>query len=362
MDRRDLWVIHLDMDAFFAAVEQRDNPRLRGKPVVVGGSPGARGVVSTCSYEARKFGVRSAMPAREAVRLCPHAIFIRPNMAKYAEVSRQIRQIMQRYTDVIEPISLDEAYLDVSGRDASAIARDLKEAIRRELRLTGSAGVSYCKIFAKMASDMEKPDGLTVVTWERAQEMLPALPVRRLHGVGPAGEQALKAVGIITCGDVLRYDPEVLRKHFGRRAEDLIMLARGIDPRPVEPSQEAKSIGEENTFTQDQPNREYLATVLDRYAANLAEELKRHSLACRTVTVKIKWNQFVEGGPKGGDFLTITRSHTLPGPTQDAAVLARTAREVFAKVEFGGKRVRLLGLSLHNFVHPGDLIQTRLPI
>ncbi len=362
MERRDLWVIHLDMDAFFASVEQRDNPRLRGKPVVVGGSPGARGVVSTCSYEARKFGVRSAMPSREAVRLCPHAIFVRPNISKYAEVSRQIRQIMQRHTDIIEPMSLDEAYLDVSGKDAVAVARTLKEQIRKELNLTGSAGVSYCKIFAKMASDMEKPDGLTVVSWERAQEMLPTLPVRKLHGVGPAGEQALKAVGIITCGDILRYDPDVLRRQFGSRADYLIMLAKGIDPRPVETSHETKSIGEETTFNYDQTDREYLGGVLDKFAVNLAGDLKRHTLACRTITVKIKWNQFVEGGPKGGDFLQITRSFTLPGPTQDAAQISRTAREILDRVDFGTKKVRLLGMSLHNFVHPGDLIQSRLPI
>lgn len=184
--RTDLWVIHLDMDAFFASVEQRDNPRLKGKPVIVGGPPSSRGVVSTCSYEARRFGVRSAMPSREALRLCPQAVFIRPNHAKYAAVGRQVRAIMRRFTDVIEPLSIDEAFLDVSGQDAVQVARELKEAIRAELRLTGSAGVSYCKFMAKLASDMQKPDGLTVITWERAQALLPTLPVRKLWGVGPA--------------------------------------------------------------------------------------------------------------------------------------------------------------------------------
>lgn len=362
VDRRELWVLHLDMDAFFASVEQRDNPRLRGRPVIVGGSPTARGVVSTCSYEARKFGVRSAMPSREALRLCPHAIFISGNMAKYSEVGQQIRAIMRRYTDVIEPMSIDEAYLDLTGKDALAVGRALKEAIRTELRLTASIGISYCKFLAKMASDMEKPDGFTVMTWERAQALLPDLPVRRLHGVGPASEQALKAVGIITCGDVLRYDPDVLRKHFGRRADELILLARGIDMRPVEPRQEVKSIGEENTFAHDMADRVYLAGLLDQYAARLAADLKRQSLACRTVTVKVKWNVFVEGGPKGGDFLTITRSQTLAAPTADAAEIGRAAREIFSRVEFEGRKVRLLGLSLHNFVKPGELIQARLPL
>lgn len=359
---RSLWVIHLDMDAFFASVEQRDNPRLRGKPVVVGGSPNSRGVVSTCSYEARKFGVRSAMPAREALRLCPQAVFIRPNMAKYSQVSQQIRQIMRRFTDVIEPISVDEAFLDVTGQDAVAVGRALKEAVRSELRLTASAGISYCKFLAKMASDMEKPDGFTVVTWERAQSLLPTLPVRRLWGVGPATEQGLKALGINTCGDLLQYDLQVLRKHMGRRADELMLLARGIDPRPVAPRLEAKSIGEENTFAVDQSDRAYLAGLLDQYAARLAAELTQQGLAARTVTVKIKWNRFIEGGVRGGDFQQITRSQTLPLPTSSPAEIARVAREIFSRVEWEGRRVRLLGLAVHNFVHRGELVQSRLPV
>jgi DNA polymerase-4 len=362
VDRRELWIIHLDMDAFFASVEQRDNPRLRGKPVVVGGAPNARGVVSTCSYEARQFGVHSAMPSREALRLCPQAIFIRPSMAKYSEVGQQIRAIMRRYTTVIEPMSIDEAYLDVTGQDAIAVGRSIKEAIRRELRLTASVGIAYCKFLSKMASDMEKPDGFTVMSWERAQALLPDLPVRRLHGVGPASEHALKQVGIITCGDVLRYDPDVLRNHFGRRADELIMLARGIDPRPVETTHEMKSLGEENTFAFDQNDRAHLAGLLDQYAGRLAADLARHNLACRTVTVKIKWNVFMDGGHKGGEFQQITRSQTLASPTADAAEIAQTAREVFARVDWEGRKIRLLGLSLHNFVKPGELVQARLPL
>lgn len=357
-----LWIVHLDMDAFFASVEQRDNPRLRGKPVIVGGTPGSRGVVATCSYEARAFGVRSAMPSREAARLCPHAIFIRPGFEKYTEASRKIRQIMHRYSDLVEPMSLDEAYLDVSGQDAVAVGRRLKEEILREVRLTSSVGVSYCKFLSKIASDLEKPNGFTVITPERAQELLPTFPVRKLHGVGPASEAALKALGVYTCGDILRHDPNVLRKHFGRRADELILLAQGIDPRPVEVNDETKSIGEETTFPIDQSNREYLMTVLDQFAANITGDMRRQSLAARTVTVKVKWNVFVEGGPKGGDFQAITRSHTLPVPVTEAADVARTAREIFSRVEWEGRKVRLLGLSLHNFVHPGDLVQSRLPI
>lgn len=360
--RRDLWVLHLDMDAFFAAVEQRDNPRLQGKPIVIGGSPNSRGVVSTCSYEARRFGVRSAMPSREALRLCPQAVFLRPNMAKYSEVGRQVRQIMHRFTDQIEPMSIDEAYLDVAGQDALAVGRALKEAIQRELRLTASVGVSYCKFLAKMASDMEKPNGFTVITWERAQELLPPLPVRRIHGVGPASEQALKALGITTCADLLAYDQELLRKRFGRRADELALLAQGIDPRPVMPRSEAKSIGEENTFPVDQTDRAHLAGLLEQYARNLSADLQRQQLAARTVTVKIKWNVFVEGGPRGGDFRQITRSQSLAMPTNDPAAIGRAAREIFARVDWEGRKVRLLGLSVHNFVHKGELIQARLPL
>jgi len=302
------------------------------------------------------------MPSREALRLCPQAIFIRPNIAKYSEVGRQVRQIMHRYTDLVEPMSIDEAYLDLSGRGAIAVGRALKEAIQSELRLTASVGVSYCKFLAKMASDMEKPNGFTVITWERAQTLLPTLPVRRIYGVGPAGEQALRALGINTCGDLINYDPEVLRKHFGRRADELTLLARGIDTRPVITTHETKSIGEENTFAVDQSDRAYLSDQLTAYAANLASQLHRQQLAARTVTVKIKWNLFIEGGPKGGDFQQITRSQTLAMPTNDAQEIGRAAREIFARIEFEGRKVRLLGLSVHNFVHRGELIQARLPI
>ncbi|MGE5674031.1 MAG: Y-family DNA polymerase, partial [Mycobacterium leprae] len=252
--------------------------------------------------------------------------------------------------------------LDVSDQDALAVGRALKEEIRRELRLTASVGISYCKFLAKMASDMEKPNGFTVVTALRAQELLPTMPVRRLWGVGPASEQALKALGITTCGEILRHDPAILRRHFGRRADELIMLARGIDPRPVEASHEMKSIGQEQTFAQDQSNRVYLGQMLDRYAQELCADLERYGLAARTVTLKIKWNVFVPGGPTGGDFLSITRSHTLDSPTHDTGEIAQVARELLAHVEWEGRKVRLIGLSLHNFVRPGDLIQARLPL
>lgn len=362
MDRDDLWVIHLDMDAFFAAVEQRDNPRLRGRPVIVGGPPHSRGVVATASYEARKFGVHSAMPSREAVRLCPQAIFIQPSHGKYTEVSNQIRAIMARYSAKIEPLSVDEAFLDVSGEDAIALGKRLKEDIRRELRLTGSVGVSYCKFLAKLGSDMQKPDGFTVIDRARAAQLLPGLPVRKLYGVGPRSDQTLAALGIKTCADLLKADIEVVRRHFGRRADELVALARGIDPRPVATNNESKSIGEENTFAQDQTDRAHLEGLLEEYAGRLARDLKAQGLACRTVTVKIKWDQFVPEGPRGGDFLAITRSHTMAGPSEDPVVIAETARDLFRRVDWEGRKVRLLGLSVSNFARPGDLIQLRLPL
>jgi DNA polymerase-4 len=269
---------------------------------------------------------------------------------------------MRRYTEIIEPLSLDEAYLDVTGQDAIAIGRDLKAAVLRETRLTASVGVSYCKFLAKLGSDMDKPNGLTVIDWDRAQQMLPGMPVRKLWGVGPASEQALGKLGIVTCADLLRHDPEVLRRHYGRRADELILLASGIDFRGIEANHEMKSVGEETTFPHDQTDRAYLGGLLEQMAGRLAQELTQSNMASRTVTVKIKWNVFIEGGSKGGDFLQNTRSYTVPMPTADPAEIGRVAREIFSRVEWEGRKIRLLGLQLHNFVQRGDVVQTRLPI
>lgn len=347
-----LRIIHLDMDAFFASVEQRDNPRLRGKPVVVGGPPASRGVVATCSYEARAFGVHSAMPSREAARLCPRAIFVPPHFEKYSLVSQQIREIMGRFTRLIEPMSLDEAYLDVEGQDAVAVGRRIKELIRSELNLPSSVGVSYCKFLAKVASDLEKPDGFCVVDEQRASALLPSLAVRRLPGVGPVSEAALQRLAIETVGDLLNCEPEVLQRHFGRRADELLLMARGIDRRPVIADEQTKSIGEENTFARDLDDRVLLAHHLDTYAASVAERLQQQHMLARTVTVKIRWH----------DFVTITRSHTTSDPTSDAGVIAGIARDLFRRIDFGGRKVRLLGLSVHNLLQPGDLYQMRLPL
>lgn len=340
------------MDAFFAAVEQRDNPDLRGKPVVVGGPPHSRGVVSTCSYEARRYGVRSAMPSREAARLCPQAIFLPPAIDKYQRVSREIQDIFARYTSLIEPLSLDEAFLDVSGQDAVQVGQEIKAAIKAELDLTASVGVSYNKFLAKLASDWDKPDGFTVITPERAAELLPGLPVRKLWGIGPRSEEQLKALGIHTCGDLLAADQHLLIQVFGRRAEELVMLARGIDHRPVEVHREIKSMGEETTFQQDERDQARLKEVLRTYSGYLAARLSRHRLLARTVTVKIRFE----------DFSTITRSQTQQSPTDREDEIFRTACQLLERVEFSGHRVRLIGLQVSGLVHPGETYQMRLMI
>lgn len=345
-----LRIIHLDMDAFFAAVEQRDNPVLRGKPVVVGGRPDSRGVVSTASYEARKFGVHSAMPSREAYHLCPGAIFLPPDFERYSRASRQIRAIMRRYTDLIEPLSLDEAFLDVTGRDAVGIGRSLKREIREEVGLTASVGVSYNKFLAKLASDWEKPDGFTVIDEGRAATILADLPVRKLWGVGPKTEELLHSLGITTAAGILRVDAGVLARFFGRRAEELILLARGIDGRPVEPHQEAKSIGEETTFEVDEGDITQLKNILRQYADNLSERLRREHFLIRTVTIKIRFD----------DFKTITRSVSRRDPTDRARVIYTMAEDLLVQAPLGRRKVRLIGLQVSNIVHPGEPVQLTL--
>lgn len=343
-------IIHVDMDAFFAAVEQRDNPALRGKPVVVGGPPHSRGVVSTCSYEARRYGVRSAMPSREAARLCPHAVFLPPAFEKYQRASHQIQDIFARFTSLLEPLSLDEAFLDVSGQDAVAVGKEIKAAIKAELDLTASVGVSHNKFLAKLASDWDKPDGFTVITPERAAEILPGLPVRKLWGIGPRSEEQLKALGIHTCADLLVADQNLLAQVFGRRAEELVMLAKGIDHRRVEAHREIKSMGEETTFGQDERDPARLKEVLRTYSEYLASRLRRHQFKARTVTIKLRFE----------DFQTITRSQTHQSPVDREDEIFRAACQLLDRVDLAGRRVRLIGLQVSGLLHPGEMYQMRL--
>jgi DNA polymerase-4 len=336
-------IIHVDMDAFYASVEQRDDPALRGRPVAVGGSR-ARGVVAAASYEARVFGVRSAMPSSTAVRRCPDLVFVRPRFEVYGAISQQIRAIFADYTELIEPLSLDEAYLDVSEDrhglgSARAIAEQIRARIKAETGLTASAGVSYNKFVAKLASDQNKPDGLCVIPPAKGAAFVQGLPVKRFHGVGPVTARRMEALGILTGADLAARPLPFLQAHFGSYADYLHGAARGIDHRPVRASRRAKSIGAERTFERDLSDpaelREKLAIVADAAWARV----ERHDARGRTVTLKLRH----------ADFRTITRARSLghPVPSRDAFLGVGTDLLQAQLPVAGG--VRLLGLTLSAF-------------
>lgn len=333
------------MDAFYASVEQRDYPELREKPIAVGGTPEGRGgVVATCSYEARRFGVRSAMPSKKAVQLCPHLIFIRPRFDVYREVSRQVRAIFQRYTDLIEPLSLDEAYLDVTADkqgigSAIDIAGLIKKAIKDELNLTASAGVSVNKFVAKIASDMQKPDGLTFIGPSRIESFVASLAVEKFHGVGSVTAAKMKSMNIHTGADLKRLSEKELVQHFGKVGRFYYKIVRGIDERPVEPNQETKSIAAEDTFPEDLTTVEQMNRELAKIAPVVHQRLVQHQLKARTITLKIKYS----------DFKIITRSRSFDEPFDDPALMESTARELLLATEPQAVRIRLLGISLSNF-------------
>jgi DNA polymerase-4 len=333
------------MDAFYASVEQRDRPGLRGKPVAVGGRPEGRGVVAASSYEARAFGVRSAMSMARAVRLCPHLAVVAPDFAKYRAVSAQIFGLFRAVTSLVEPLSLDEAYLDVTENAwneplAVNVARRLKAQIRETTGLTASAGVAPNKFLAKIASGWKKPDGLTVVAPERVEWFLQQLPVDALWGVGPVTAARLRSVHLERLVDVRQADPELLRRIIGSHAGWLIDLAHGIDNRPVEPSRPRKSVGTESTFAEDIGDRSRIVETITAMAEEDAAWLERKGLFARTVTIKVRY----------GDFTTITRSDTRLPATRDAAGLARRAVALLDRTEAGSRPVRLLGVSLHGLV------------
>ena len=352
-------IIHVDMDAFFASVEIRDNPSLRGKPVIVGGTPHSRGVVATCSYEARKFGIHSGMASASAARLCPQAVFLRPNFEKYVEVSRQIRKIFLDYTDLVEPVSIDEAYLDVTVNKrgipyATRTAREIKKRILETTALTASAGVSYNLFLAKIASDFQKPDGLTVITPERAPEILRTLPIGKFHGIGKVTEKYLLEHGVRTGADLLKLSKLELIQTFGKTGEYYYNVVRGIDNREVTPEHEPKSMGTESTFPRDTSDMTELVPFLRHQAEEVAADLKKHGCSGRTVTVKVKFF----------DFRTITRSRSLKDFTCDAALIFAVARELLEHTEAEKIPVRLLGVTVSNFPEvekadsdPGQLIQ-----
>src|SRR4029078_4836530 len=341
-------IIHIDMDAFYASVEQRDNPDLRGRPVAVGGSE-ARGVVAAASYEARKFGVHSAMPSVTAKRRCPELIFVKSNFDVYRAVSQQIRAIFFDYTDLVEPLSLDEAYLDVTEDrqglgSARAIAEDIRRRIREECRLTASAGVSYCKFIAKLASDYRKPDGLTVITPERGPEFVASLPVARFHGVGPVTAKKMERLGILTGADLREWSLDALEAQFGSSGQWYWRICRGIDEREVRADRPYKSVSAERTFDEVLRDAERLAAELDRIAGYAWDRVKRAEVTGRTVTLKVKF----------GDFTIITRSKSFGGPVADFPAFVAAGQTLLDALHPLPKGIRLLGLGLHNLTE-GEL-------
>ncbi|HEM6089457.1 TPA: DNA polymerase IV [Streptococcus suis] len=344
-------IIHVDMDAFFAAIEVRDNPDLKGKPVIIGADPrlsGGRGVVSTCNYEARAFGIHSAMSSKEAYERCPQAVFISGNYEKYQEVGRQVRKIFHRYTDLVEPMSIDEAYLDVTENklgigSAVKIAKLIQYDIWNELHLTASAGVSYNKFLAKIASDMEKPHGLTLILPEDAVEVLASLPVDKFHGVGKKTVERLHEMGVFTGKDLLDVPEMTLIDTFGRFGYDLYRKARGISNSPVKPNRVRKSIGKERTYRKllyrDEDVMKELVSLCQRVEASLVRNEKKG----RTIVLKVRY----------GDFSTLTKRHSLEDATNQVDVIEREVRQLFEEVGQAEKGIRLLGVTVTNFME-GD--------
>ena len=338
-------IIHIDMDAFYASVEQRNNPSLKGRCVVVGGLPGTRGVVSTASYEARKYGVHSAMPSNMAYKLCPHAVFLKPNFEAYEAVSKQIRAIFLDYSDLVEPLSLDEAFIDVTvnkkGMDyASRIAREIRRRIKQETGgLTASAGVSFNKFLAKVASDIKKPDGLTVITPAKATEFLAALPISKFYGVGEVTERHMLALGIKTGADLLKRSKLELAQEFGSSGEFYYEIARGLDERPVSADHVRKSLGTEITFQADVDDIPDIVQVIMGQAAEVSAELKRQRLKGRTVTLKVKYF----------DFRNATRSVSFVEPTDDPKRIGEAAAALLSKTDVGKLKIRLVGVTVSHF-------------
>ncbi len=347
-------IIHVDMDAFYASVEQRDDPSLRGRPVVVGGDPRSRGVVCAASYEARRYGIRSALPSAQAVRLCPEVVFLRPDFDRYREASSGMHAIFADYADAIEPLSLDEAYLDVSTDraglgSATTTARRIRRRVRSELRLTVSAGVAPNKFVAKIASDYDKPDGLCVVPPARVVEFLRPLPIRRVPGIGPKGEQRLAVHGLERIGDLMDLRDGDFERLFGSRADWFRGVARGEDPRPVAPAGRRKQVSIEDTFSADLEDpascRERLLDLCDR----LWERVVAKERFGRTLTVKVRY----------GDFTQVTRSGSRSDPIEDLAEARSLALGLLSRTEAGDRPVRLLGVGVANF-DPGEGRQLRL--
>ncbi|MDG3004775.1 DNA polymerase IV [Paludisphaera sp. Pla2] len=352
-------IIHIDMDAFYASVEQRDDPGLRGRPVAVGGSR-ERGVVAAASYEARKFGVRSAMPSVTAKRKCPGLIFVKPRFDVYRAVSQQIRAIFAEYTPLVEPLSLDEAYLDVTENlkaiaSATAIAEEIRARIRAETGLTASAGVSYNKFLAKIASDERKPDGLFVITPRRGPAFVEGLPVGKFHGIGPVTRAKMEALGIRNGGDLKARTSSFLQEHFGKAGPYYFRLARGVDDRPVSADRVRKSIGAETTFGADLFTAEEARAAIEPLVGKVWSYCEASTLRGRTATLKAKY----------ADFRQVTRSRTVDAPVASRAVLEEIISALLEPLFPAGKGIRLLGVTLSSLEvdsEPRDGRQLRLPL
>jgi DNA polymerase-4 len=353
----DRAILHVDMDAFYASVEILDNPELRGKPVIVGGTPEERGVVAAASYEVRKFGVHSAMSSYRAKKLCPHAVFIHPRMNRYAAESKKIFAILQQFTPVIERISIDEAFLDVTGSrslfgTAPQIGRSIKRRIKQETGLTASVGVAPNKFLAKLASDLEKPDGFVVIEAHHAAKRLENLPVEKLWGVGKATEKEMAGHGIRKIKDLLAFPPEQLETIVGSYAPRLRELARGVDNRPVVVGEASKSIGAETTFVKDISDSEALTGYLDALAERVARRLRREQYRALTVHLKARY----------ADFTTVSRARTLPSATASTQAIQRTAVELFEKrLAREGRPLRLIGVSVSNLVRTDEVLPELFP-
>ncbi len=342
-ERKIRKIIHVDMDAFFAAVEIRDNPQYKGKPVIVGGQPNSRGVVSTCSYEARKYGIHSAMPSSHAYRLCPHAIFVRGRFEAYREASEQVKKILSEYTDLVEPVSIDEAYLDVTinkmkMRSATAIAREIKDKIKETTKLTASAGVSYNKFLAKIGSDLDKPDGLVVIPPERAKEVLMNLPIGKFYGIGKVCEQKMKKLGVNNGADLKRWRLKELIRHFGKVGNFYYHIVRGIDNREVQAHHIRKSIGMERTFSKDLDDNEKMLEYLKKFCSRISEKMKEKEIKARTFTLKVKY----------ANFDLTTKSISFPEEIDDEKIFYFFARKLLLDTLIRKCKVRLLGVSMSN--------------
>jgi nucleotidyltransferase/DNA polymerase involved in DNA repair len=340
-------ILHVDMDAFFASVEQRDNPELRGKPVIVGAGPHERGVVAAASYEARKFGVHSAMPSRTAYKLCPHGVFVHPHMEKYSEASRQIMTILETFTPLVQPVSVDEAFLDVTASigmfgDALTIAKRIKVEIHTKTGLTASVGVAPNKFLAKLASDLKKPDGLAVITDTDKVQILEPLPVSKIWGVGKVTEKHLHEMGLQTIGDIQRMPLDELRQQFGNLADQLHSLALGEDDREVETDGESKSISSEHTFDVDTSDLDQIKKCLLEQCEEVGSRLRQEKVAARTVQLKLRY----------ADFTTLTRQITVEEPLTEAGDIYRLGCFLLGREKLVSRPLRLLGLGVASLREP----------